>query len=71
MYVGMTRAKDRLYLSRAAARIKHRKRVLCTPSRFLLEVPEALVTHRDVAAEARAPASSNEVRALFQSLALD
>ena len=42
-YVGITRARERLFLSRAAARTLRGQRVPRTPSRFLLEIPAALL----------------------------
>ncbi|HEY1088852.1 MAG TPA: UvrD-helicase domain-containing protein, partial [Archangium sp.] len=39
-YVGMTRARDRLVMTRAATRIKRGKEVPRTPSRFLGDIPE-------------------------------
>jgi len=38
-YVGITRAKELLYLTRAATRVKRGKEVPCTPSRFLEDLP--------------------------------
>ncbi len=38
-YVGITRARERLYLSRAAARIRRGKTQVRTPSRFLDDLP--------------------------------
>ncbi len=66
-YVGITRAKDKLYLTRSAARQKHGKIVPRTPSRFLLEIPGDLIEERDIAAEAEAPVETEEVRSFFQS----
>ena len=42
-YVGVTRAKETLTLTRAATRAMRGKAVPRTPSRFLLEIPEELV----------------------------
>jgi DNA helicase-2/ATP-dependent DNA helicase PcrA len=39
-YVGMTRAMRRLYLSHAESRRLHGSENLCTPSRFLRELPD-------------------------------
>lgn len=41
-YVGITRAKHRLYLVRAKYRIRYGKKVPRNPSRFLQEIPEDL-----------------------------
>jgi DNA helicase-2/ATP-dependent DNA helicase PcrA len=60
-YVGITRAEERLYLTRAAARNWYGRPAFHTPSRFLGEIPSALLdwkrSAKDVAA-ASAPASS-------------
>ncbi len=42
-YVGMTRAKDRLYLTRTRTRIRYGKPVLRHPSRFLKDIPQTLL----------------------------
>jgi len=66
-YVGITRAKDRLYLTRTSARQKHGKLVPRTPSRFLLEIPDDLLEHRDLASEGESVVETEEVRAFFQN----
>jgi DNA helicase-2/ATP-dependent DNA helicase PcrA len=43
LYVGMTRAKDELYLVRAAQRSQYGSYSYSTPSRFLEDIPTALV----------------------------
>jgi superfamily I DNA/RNA helicase len=70
-YVGITRAQQKLYLSRTMARRTRDRTVPRTPSRFLLEIPEHLIETRDIQAEERAPVAVDEARALFQSLMLD
>jgi DNA helicase-2/ATP-dependent DNA helicase PcrA len=50
-YVGVTRAKKRLTLSRAKARVVRGKPSPRTPSRFLLEIPAELVEEQEVAPE--------------------
>jgi superfamily I DNA/RNA helicase len=67
-YVGITRARERLYLSRALARHKHGRDRPRTASRFLDEIPADLVTRRDLLAEAKAPVEKQELRGFFQSL---
>jgi DNA helicase-2/ATP-dependent DNA helicase PcrA len=47
-YVGVTRARDRLVISRAKARMLRGKSVPRTPSRFLLDVPPELVEEQEV-----------------------
>jgi DNA helicase II / ATP-dependent DNA helicase PcrA len=60
-YVGITRAEERLYLTRAAARSWYGRPSFHTPSRFLSEIPSALLdwkrSAKDVAAAAT-PASA-------------
>jgi len=46
-YVGITRAKDRLYLSHALSRTLHGGAGYKLPSRFLGEIPEGLLEHRE------------------------
>jgi superfamily I DNA/RNA helicase len=64
-YVGITRAQQKLYLSRAAFRRARGRSAPRTPSRFLLEIPPELVDERDIASELRAPVAHDEVRAFF------
>lgn len=45
-YVGMTRAKDRLYISYANRRLFFGTRTSNHPSRFLAEIPEKILTHQ-------------------------
>jgi DNA helicase-2/ATP-dependent DNA helicase PcrA len=47
-YVGVTRARDRLFLSRAKSRVLRGKPVPRTPSRFLLDVPPELLEEHEV-----------------------
>jgi DNA helicase-2/ATP-dependent DNA helicase PcrA len=44
-YVGITRARDRLFLTRAAVRSDRGREHAVTPSRFLLELPQDELTH--------------------------
>ena len=68
-YVGITRAKSKLYISRSAARVIRGKAVARTMSRFLQEIPESLLESRDLAAEMEAPVESEEVSAFFSQFA--
>ena len=52
-YVGITRARERLFLTRAAARSRRGQAVPRTPSRFLAPLPERHVQQVDLAARAR------------------
>ncbi len=56
-YVGITRAKQRLYLTRAAARNWWGRPAFHTPSRFLSEIPSPLIEWRRDALAAAAAAS--------------
>jgi DNA helicase-2/ATP-dependent DNA helicase PcrA len=46
-YVGITRARDRLYLSHALTRMLHGSSGYRLPSRFLAELPAQLLQHRE------------------------
>jgi DNA helicase-2/ATP-dependent DNA helicase PcrA len=60
-YVGITRAKERLYLTRAAARNWWGRPSFHTPSRFLSEIPASLIEwRRDALAAAAASAPASE-----------
>ncbi|MCC7443005.1 MAG: UvrD-helicase domain-containing protein [Bdellovibrionales bacterium] len=59
-YVGITRAKDQLVLTRARTRIRYGKPVPRHPSRFLPEIPAELLEKDDRSAEP--DLSSKEVR---------
>jgi DNA helicase-2/ATP-dependent DNA helicase PcrA len=48
-YVGMTRARERLFLTRAVERMRRGKAIPRTPSRFLDDLPPALVDEIDTA----------------------
>jgi DNA helicase-2/ATP-dependent DNA helicase PcrA len=65
-YVGVTRARERLYLSRAKARVLRGKPAPRTPSRFLLDVPRDLYEEREVQSEA--PMSVQDTAAQAQAL---
>jgi DNA helicase-2/ATP-dependent DNA helicase PcrA len=70
-YVGITRAQRKLYLTRACTRVTRGRVVPRTPSRFLLEIPDALLEIRDLGEEARQKVPQDEVRSFFASLAID
>jgi len=48
-YVGITRARERLYMTRSAARLSRGKPVPRTPSRFLADLPEHAFEEIDIA----------------------
>jgi DNA helicase-2/ATP-dependent DNA helicase PcrA len=47
-YVGITRARERLYLTRAATRAQRGAAAIRTPSRFLADIPERLLRIRSL-----------------------
>ena len=59
-YVGMTRAREKLVLTRAARRIKRGKEVERTPSRFLEDVPPDLLEVLDLAGPPPGPPTEKE-----------
>ena len=60
-YVGMTRARERLVMTRAATRIRRGKEIPRTPSRFLDDIPEQLCDVTDMAAIPSGPPSTQEL----------
>jgi superfamily I DNA/RNA helicase len=58
-YVGVTRARERLVLSRARSRVLRGKPSPRTPSRFLLDVPAELLSEREITHDAP-PMSARE-----------
>ncbi len=68
-YVGITRAKEQLYLTRSVYRSSRGRATQRQPSRFLFEIPEELLEVVDITEEKQAPAELDEVRNFFQSLA--
>lgn len=59
-YVGITRAKDELILTRCRNRTRHGKQVPRTPSRFLSEIPAELLERQD---RSHGPDSSDSAEA--------
>ena len=51
-YVGMTRAKEQLVLTRARVRTLRNERVVLKPSRFLEDIPETLLKANDLSVKA-------------------
>ena len=70
-YVGITRAQQQLYITRACVRTSRGRPMPRTPSRFLLEIPDELLEVRDLAEEAREKVPSDEVRQFFSKLSFD
>jgi superfamily I DNA/RNA helicase len=65
-YVGVTRARDELVLSRARSRVLRGKAVPRTPSRFLLDVPPELLEEVSVIDEA--PTTTGEAAANLEAI---
>ncbi len=65
-YVGVTRAKETLVLSRARSRVVRGKAVGRTPSRFLLDVPPELLEEVEVRDEA--PTTAREASAAAEAI---
>ncbi|HRE29943.1 MAG TPA: 3'-5' exonuclease, partial [Anaerolineales bacterium] len=63
MYVGMTRAKDQLYLLRAFRRSLYGDSSVSEPSRFLYDIPDTLLTGQKPNSQARAAATYNRMTA--------
>jgi DNA helicase-2/ATP-dependent DNA helicase PcrA len=70
-YVGITRAQERLFVSRSSIRVQRGKAVPRTPSRFLSEIPAELLKERDIAEELQAPVEEDEVRSFFSNFAAE
>ncbi len=65
-YVGVTRAKEQLVLSRARSRVLRGKAVARTPSRFLLDVPPELL--EEVVVKDEAPTTAREASAAAEAI---
>jgi ATP-dependent DNA helicase Rep len=65
-YVGVTRAKEALVLSRARTRVLRGKAIARTPSRFLLDVPPELLEEVEVKDEA--PTTAAEATAAAEAI---
>ncbi|MFB1483045.1 ATP-dependent helicase [Corallococcus sp. RDP092CA] len=59
-YVGITRAKEQLYLTRATTRVKRGKEVPRTPSRFLEDLPPEAIEVVDMDAPRQGPPDEKE-----------
>jgi len=63
-YVGITRARERLILTRAVERLRRGKAIPRTPSRFLEDIPEELVDFIDLSGpRPEAPKAVQEAKA--------
>ena len=70
-YVGITRAQEQLYLTRACQRVSRGKALVRTPSRFLLEIPDELLEVKDLAEEAQQQVAPSEVKSFFANFSFD
>jgi DNA helicase-2/ATP-dependent DNA helicase PcrA len=61
-YVGITRARERLYLTRAASRNWYGRPAFHTPSRFLAEIPPSLIEWKRSAKDVAAASASSSSR---------
>ncbi|HZX43893.1 MAG TPA: ATP-dependent helicase, partial [Myxococcaceae bacterium] len=66
-YVGITRAREELILTRAVTRLRRGREVPRTPSRFLADIPEAVLEVSDTTAPPPGPPSEAE-QGFFRSL---
>jgi len=66
-YVGLTRAREELILTRAASRLRRGRDVPRTPSRFLADIPEGVLEVSDTTAPPPGPPSDAE-RSFFRTL---
>ncbi len=68
-YVGITRAQQKLYLTRSCTRVARGRSMPRTPSRFLLEIPEDLIDVIDIGEFQRQQVPTEEVQSFFGNLA--
>ena len=68
-YVGITRAQQKLYLTRACSRVTRGRQVPRTPSRFLLEIPDEVLDVIDIGELQRQQVPTDEVQNFFGNLA--
>ena len=66
-YVGITRAREELVLTRAATRLRRGREVPRTPSRFLADIPEAVLEVSDTTLPPSGPPSAEE-QGFFRTL---
>ncbi len=65
-YVGITRARERLFITRAAARVSRGKETPRTPSRFLSDLPQDAIEELDLAVPT--PESEKRSETFFSDL---
>ncbi len=70
-YVGITRAQQKLYITRACVRVSRGRAMPRVPSRFLLELPDDLLEVVDIAEMAREKVPDAEVKDFFAKFSFD
>jgi DNA helicase-2/ATP-dependent DNA helicase PcrA len=70
-YVGITRAQQKLYLTRSCTRVSRGKPMVRTPSRFLLEIPDELLEVKDLADEAAQQVPHTDVKSFFSNFSFE
>ena len=68
LYVGITRARQHLYLSYCSLRIKYGEQVRCDPSSFLRELDANWILERDYTEEMNALADDDDVSDFFGNM---
>ncbi|MEC9054041.1 MAG: ATP-dependent helicase, partial [Verrucomicrobiota bacterium] len=68
LYVGITRARQQLFLSYCALRRKYGDLVRCDPSSFLQELDAEWIVERDYVEEMNAVADDDDVNEFFGSM---
>ncbi len=68
LYVGITRARQHLYLSYCSLRIKYGEQVRCDPSSFLRELDADWILERDYTREMNALADDDDVSDFFGNM---
>ncbi len=68
LYVGITRARERLTMTYCSSRSRYGRQERCAPSCFISEIPASLYEYVDYAAVMKEPASEEENVNFFASL---
>ena len=68
LYVGITRARQQLYLSYCSLRIRYGEKVRCDPSSFLGELDGEWILERDYTEEMNALADDDDVTDFFGNM---
>jgi superfamily I DNA/RNA helicase len=68
LYVGITRAQQRLTLTYCSTRVKWGETMACTPSRFLEELDDTFLEQTSYDETMGAPVDGEELASMFRSL---